>query len=88
MYHSLQRHLVDTEFRTAPLPDYDMPLLPADPTVTSIQPPKLLRAYLSLGAYICGRPALDREFRTIDFLTLLDLESISGRARSRFVLRK
>jgi putative hemolysin len=86
MYHSLQRHLADLEFRTTPLPDYDMSLLVADPTVANVQPPKLLRAYLSIGANICGRPALDREFKTIDFLTLLDLESMSSCARLRFLL--
>jgi len=50
-----------------------------------VQPPKLLRAYLSIGAKICGPPAVDREFKTIDFLTLLDLERISPTARARFL---
>ena len=86
MYDSLQRYLVDPRFRTAPLPAYDMPMLSADSTSAKVHPPKLLRAYLSLGANICGRPALDREFKTIDFLTLLDLESMSSCSRSRFLL--
>ena len=86
MYHSLQRHLADPEFRTTPLPDYDMPLLQTESTNAEVQPPKLLRAYLSIGASICGKPALDREFKTIDFLTLLDMESMSSRARSRFLV--
>jgi len=30
-------------------------------------------------------PAPDREFKNIDFLTLLDLESMSSSARSRFL---
>jgi putative hemolysin len=47
--------------------------------------PKLLRAYLSIGAKICGPPALDREFKTIDFLTLLDLESLPPSVRQRFL---
>ena len=85
MYDSLQRYLPDTAFRTAPLPEYDMQLLPADSANTKVQPPKLLRAYLSIGANICGRPALDRQFKTIDFLTLLDLDSMSSCARSRFL---
>jgi len=38
-----------------------------------------------MGAKICGPPALDREFKTIDFLTLLDLEQISLTARARFL---
>jgi len=46
--------------------------------------PKLLRAYLALGAKICGPPALDRQFKTIDFLTLLDLETLHPLARQRF----
>jgi putative hemolysin len=86
MYHSLQRHLTNSEFRTTPLPHYDMPMLQAESTNVKVQPPKLLRAYLSIGANICGRPALDREFKTIDFLTLLDLESMSSCARLRFLL--
>lgn len=48
------------------------------------RPPKLLRAYLSIGARICSTPALDREFKTIDFLTLLDVESLSPSARAHF----
>jgi putative hemolysin len=47
--------------------------------------PKLLRAYLTLGAKICGPPALDCQFKTIDFLTLLDLNTLSPLARQRFL---
>ena len=49
--------------------------------------PRLLAAYLALGARLCGPPAIDREFRTIDFLTWLDTESPAVRAlqqRGRF----
>jgi putative hemolysin len=49
-------------------------------------PPKLLRAYLALGAKICGTPAVDREFGTIDFLTLLDMRALSPASMSRFGL--
>jgi putative hemolysin len=47
--------------------------------------PKLLRTYLAIGARICSIPAWDREFGTIDFLTLLDLKTISSSARNRFL---
>ncbi len=47
-------------------------------------PPKLLRTYLSIGAKICGPPAIDREFGTIDFLTLLDLHALSDAAKTHF----
>jgi putative hemolysin len=38
--------------------------------------PILFRTYLRYGSRICGRPALDREFKTIDYLALLDLKEL------------
>jgi putative hemolysin len=83
-YAGLYRnHLADLPWRTKPLPAYECPLevLPEE----SAPIPKLLRAYLTVGAKICGPPALDRHFKTIDFLTLLDLETLSPPARERFL---
>lgn len=83
VYTALYRHhLVSPEYRTRPLPEYECSLeaLAADPPKI----PKLLRAYLTIGAKICGPPALDREFKTIDFLTLLDLNALPQAVRQRF----
>jgi putative hemolysin len=44
-----------------------------------------MRAYLSIGAKICGPPAIDREFGTIDFLTLLDLRALPAMVRAHFL---
>ena len=41
--------------------------------------PPLLKAYLLLGAEVCGPPALDEAFRTADFLLLLDLQTANPR---------
>jgi len=41
------------------------------------RPPRLLRAYLDISGRICGPPAIDREFKTIDFL-------LPDRVRARF----
>ena len=78
-----RRHLALPQWRTRPLATYDCSLnqLAAEP----VKIPKLLRAYLTLGAKICGPPALDRQFKTIDFLTLLDLETMPLLARQRFL---
>ncbi|MGH7561770.1 MAG: GNAT family N-acetyltransferase [Gemmatimonadales bacterium] len=38
--------------------------------------PALFQAYLTLGARVLGPPAIDREFRTIDWLVLLDVEEL------------
>jgi putative hemolysin len=87
MYARLRDFVVAPSMRTVPQPGYSFPILASGPQSAAVQPPKLLRAYLSIGAKICSPPALDREFKTIDFLTLLDLESMSSSARSRFLSR-
>jgi putative hemolysin len=78
-----RRHLAPPDWRTRPLPACDCSLsqLAAEPVTI----PKLLRAYLTLGAKICGPPALDRQFKTIDFLTLLNLDTMPPLARQRFL---
>ncbi len=55
------------------------------PACEPVKVPKLLKTYLAIGARICSAPAWDREFGTIDFLTLLDLRTISSSARNRFL---
>ena len=77
-----RKHLAPVEWRTRPLPAYDCPLTHL--TSETVEIPKLLRAYLTLGAKICGPPAIDREFKTIDFLTLVDLVKMPPLARQRF----
>jgi putative hemolysin len=55
-----------------------------DPLGSSRPATRLLRAYLALGAKICGPPAIDREFGTIDFLTLLDIHALPAIVRTHF----
>lgn len=78
-----RKHLAQPKWRTRPLAVYDCPLNQL--ATESVKIPKLLRAYLTLGAKICGPPALDRQFKTIDFLTLLDLETLPLPARQKFL---
>ena len=77
-----RKFLVDSALRTKPLPAYECELTAVTEEKTEI--PKLLRAYLTIGAKICGPPALDRHFQTIDFLTFVDLETLSAATRARF----
>lgn len=82
VYSELYRsHLAEPQWRTTPLTAFDCPLDQLAPEPVKV--PKLLRAYLTLGAKICGPPALDRNFKTIDFLTMLDLTAMSPIARQR-----
>jgi putative hemolysin len=71
-----------------PLPCQTDRMLPDGSTATpaaQAKVPKLLKTYLAIGARIAAPPAWDREFRTIDFLTLLDLKLLSAAARNRFL---
>jgi len=84
-YRAMEGSLARPEWRTRPLPAYACPPEAATPAPAP-KLPKLLSAYLMLGASICGPPALDREFKTIDFLTLLDLQAVPPRVATRFLV--
>ena len=101
LYRQLEHYRVSPEFETVPTAAYACPVeqegahaqpppCPPDlnPDSSSQAPtkvPKLLKTYLAIGARIGGPPAWDREFGTIDFLTLLDLKLLSASARNRFL---
>lgn len=42
--------------------------------------PRLMQIYLMIGAKICGPPAMDRRFKTIDFLALFDVRHLDPRS--------
>ena len=71
-------HLAPLEFRTLPRPL--AVCTTAKPLPPSPRPPRLLSVYLSLGAWIAGPPAIDLEFGTIDFLTVLDMHRLNPEA--------
>ena len=83
MFDSLKdKYLVDPPLRTLPQPGHS-----CESNGTPVQagrPPRLFRAYLEISGRICGPPAIDREFKTIDFLTLVDLAILPDRVRTRF----
>ena len=84
-YTQLMRHLAAPAWRTLPRPEFACALSETGGAAVPI--PRLLSAYLALGAAICGPPAIDTEFRTIDFLTWIDIESplvLAMQRRGRF----
>jgi putative hemolysin len=50
--------------------------------------PPLFKGYLRLGAKICGEPALDEEFGSIDFLILLDTRTLPERYNRHFCVEQ
>jgi putative hemolysin len=84
MYRQLMPFLASQPLRTRPTSTYELPTH-ANETAVEVKIPKLLKTYIAVGARICGEPAWDRDFGTIDFLTLLDLAQLSPAAKHRFL---
>lgn len=85
MFGQLANYRVAPELWTRPVDGWVCPQGTMEPDAEPVKVPKLLKTYLAIGARISSEPAWDREFGTIDFLTLLDLRTISSAARNRFL---
>ncbi|UCF67891.1 MAG: GNAT family N-acetyltransferase [Acidobacteriota bacterium] len=77
MAHLTREQLVHPEYRVSPQPHC---ACYAEQTPTReyepVELPSLFRTYVRHGALICGPPAIDRSFKTIDFLVLFDIEKM------------
>lgn len=83
-YQAMSARWATKPWQTLPQPGYECIAVPYSekPKI-----PRLLSAYLALGASICSPPAIDRAFKTIDFLTMLDVRSpnvVALQQRGRF----
>jgi putative hemolysin len=83
VYDSLGTWMAEPALQTIARGEFRMP--ERKTAIPDVRAPKLLRAYLTIGAKICSEPAIDREFRTIDFLTLCDLQALHPRMAARFL---
>ena len=70
------RHLAPEQYRVTPLVPWNDARVPRPQRVVL---PPLLRGYLRLGAWVCGPPAHDPDFRVADFLVLLSLARVDPR---------
>ena len=83
LYEELrEKYLVAPPYRVQPKPGCSCTASPVP--LAAPRPPRLFRAYLEISARLCGPPAIDRDFKTIDFLTFLDLQGLPDRVRARF----
>jgi putative hemolysin len=57
---------------------------PAPERAAALELPALFETYLRFGGRVAGPPVLDREFGTVDFFVLFDVEALSPRARRLF----
>jgi putative hemolysin len=87
LQHLRQRGLMHDSLNVKPRPElacFDANFDPGPPE-SRIRLPRLMRTYVDYGARIVGEPVIDRQFKTIDFLAVFDMDAISPRAKRLFV---
>lgn len=73
------------DIRIEPQPGFGChPETDADTDARRVRVPSLFRIYLRHGAKVCGPPAIDREFKTIDFLVLFDVDRMDPKMFETF----
>jgi putative hemolysin len=77
-----RKHLSPAEYRVFPL--CPLPLHDLDHSVTPTIPP-LIKAYLRVGAWVCGEPAWDPDFNTADLLIMLSMSRVNQRYVKHFM---
>lgn len=79
--------MTSQEYGIRPTSEFSMGQLPECETdldeAKKLLPP-LLRSYLQAGSKVHGAPALDRDFKCIDLLTILDLRNVQGSYARRY----
>jgi len=86
MQHLERTGHVHPTIRTIPQPGwecYDPEAVPAEEaSAPPVKLPQLFGIYLRYGAKVCGLPALDRYFKTIDYLVLMDVAALPADVRA------
>ena len=86
-----EKYYAPEKFRVEPVPGMRLTGLREDVKIADREElffrlPSLIKGYLRVGALLCGPPALDLEFGTIDLFLLLDVNRASDEYRRRFGL--
>ncbi len=84
IFHQLKRngHL-DENLRV--VPKRDQVDIGGDAREGDMKLPALFDMYLRLGTRVCGPPMMDREFGSIDFFVVLDVENLSHKYQRMFL---
>ena len=80
----ISKEYIDTNFQLLPRKEYELDNTINDSLDIPEMPP-LMKMYLRYGAKIIGKPAIDREFKTIDYFVLLDIEKLAPESFKMFL---
>ena len=78
-----EKHLSAGQHRV--IPHLRLHKLPGDSTETNAKMPPLLKAYMRMGAQICGEPCWDPDFNCLDFFVLMDVNDLPARYVQHFM---
>ncbi|MBM1145181.1 GNAT family N-acetyltransferase [Alcanivorax sp. ZXX171] len=59
--------------------------VPGDALVSKVKMPPLLKAYLRMGARVCGEPCWDPEFNCLDYFILMEVDRLPARYVQHFL---
>ena len=76
--------LVHPTICIAPRPERAFPIKLIFADTERLVLPSLFNVYLKMGVKICGAPAIDRKFGTIDFFVIFDLRTMNEKYRRMF----
>ncbi|MFD5122320.1 GNAT family N-acetyltransferase [Streptomyces sp. NPDC058385] len=77
------RHLAPEQYRVHPHQEWNADGVPRPAGRTDL--PALLRGYVRLGAWVCGRPAHDPDFGVADLYVLLSMSRMNPRYLKHFL---
>jgi putative hemolysin len=73
---------VSPHYRVVPRPGFEC--VSTATKLPRVKMPKLFGTYMRYGGLVCGPPAIDRSFKTIDYLVLLDVDAMDQKMFSTF----
>ncbi|MDK9559338.1 GNAT family N-acyltransferase [Marinobacter sp. M216] len=82
--HLQREYLADDTFRVYPLRALPHLTHTANEELP-VEVPPLLKAYMRLGARVCGEPCWDPDFRCADLLVLLEVNNLASRYSRHFL---
>jgi len=78
-----QRHLSEPALRVQP--HLRLERLPGQAADDNVKMPPLLKAYLRMGARVCGEPCWDPDFNCLDFFVLMAVDDLPARYVQHFL---
>ncbi|MBE9051176.1 GNAT family N-acetyltransferase [Nostocales cyanobacterium LEGE 11386] len=73
-HHFRQNNFMHPSILVYPNLEYSLKIPQESQEKCEVKIPEILQAYLNIGAKICSLPAIDRQFKTIDFLIISNIE--------------